>query len=156
MNDTLQKVFKTGQEEESGGGAIFGILILAVLIAGGLGLVKGCSKEDAKSAKSDAAEEATTPVPESVELPSDAAVNAAARKAVRWKLADPDSAKFRNVFVVAKPGQAKAVCGEVNAKNQMGGYAGYKRFISAGTVKLTYFEDDLADMDEAWRTLCTR
>lgn len=155
MNDTLQKVFKTGQDEESGGGAILGILILAVLIVGGMGLAKGCSKDKAKvSERAAVTEQAETSPSSADEAPSDAVVNAAARQAVLWKLTDPDSAKFRNVIVVAKPGQAKAVCGEVNAKNRMGGYAGYKRFISAGTAKLTYFEDDLADMNEAWRTLC--
>lgn len=133
-----------------------GCLALIILIIVGVLLFKGCSmmadygkkrqeQNKVERSSSDAADDA----------PSDAVVNAAARQAVLFKLTDPDSAKFRNVVVVAKPGQAKAVCGEVNAKNQMGGYTGYKRFISAGTAKLTYFENDLADMDEAWRTLCT-
>jgi hypothetical protein len=42
---------------------------------------------------------------------------------VRYGLTDPGSAQFRNV--VQMPGY---VCGEVNAKNRMGGFNGYRRF----------------------------
>lgn len=38
-------------------------------------------------------------------------------------LKDPDSAKFRGVKM-----KWGTVCGEVNAKNSYGGYAGYRRF----------------------------
>src|SRR5690606_1839783 len=44
-----------------------------------------------------------------------------ARELVTANLKDPDSAKFRN---------QKGVCGEVNAKNSFGGYAGFVRFIA--------------------------
>lgn len=49
------------------------------------------------------------------------------RKPVLATLKDPDSALFRNQFV-----GRKALCGEVNARNGMGGYAGYARFIAGG------------------------
>lgn len=42
-----------------------------------------------------------------------------------YALKDPESAKFRNEFLMRD-----ALCGEVNAKNSMGGYTGFKRFIS--------------------------
>lgn len=44
------------------------------------------------------------------------------------RLNDPESARFRNVFISPK---GRAICGEVNAKNAMGGYVGFRRFISA-------------------------
>jgi hypothetical protein len=51
------------------------------------------------------------------------------------RLKDPDSAKFRNVYVLeiaSKDGKplCYAVCGQVNAKNSYGGYNGFGWFIS--------------------------
>ena len=43
-------------------------------------------------------------------------------------LKDPASAQTRNERIT----KAGALCGEVNAKNGMGGYAGFKRYISLG------------------------
>lgn len=48
-----------------------------------------------------------------------------AQRAVKSLLKDPDSAKFREVSVIA----SNVVCGEVNAKNGMGGYGGYTPFM---------------------------
>src|SRR5690606_6630576 len=47
------------------------------------------------------------------------AVKAIEEKA-RRNLFDPEAAKFRNI---------KGNCGEINAKNKVGGYTGYRRFI---------------------------
>lgn len=54
------------------------------------------------------------------------------RKPVLAELNDPDSAKFRNEWLASgwsvwsvKHG---ILCGEVNAKNRMGGYVGYVKF----------------------------
>lgn len=60
-----------------------------------------------------------------------------ARKPVVAHLSDPDSAKFRNDRI-AKSGY---LCGEINAKNRMGGYIGFKKFI-AGTGERNYIEGD--------------
>lgn len=51
------------------------------------------------------------------------------RQPVLEQLKDPDSAKFRNEkvrggWIVG----TSHLCGEVNAKTPMGGYAGYKKF----------------------------
>ncbi|EPD35472.1 hypothetical protein EZI45_19130 [Delftia tsuruhatensis] len=56
------------------------------------------------------------------------------RKPVLAELKDPDSAQFRNERLVRKAGftlEGTILCGEVNAKNEMGGFAGYKPFASA-------------------------
>lgn len=56
----------------------------------------------------------------------------AAKSAVEKTLLDPSSAQFRNMHIAKlKP----IVCGEVNAKNRMGGYVGFKRFhIASGEL----------------------
>jgi hypothetical protein len=51
-----------------------------------------------------------------------------ARQPILAFLKDPSSAEFRN----ERLGSSGAVCGEVNAKNAMGGYVGFKKYISAG------------------------
>lgn len=55
------------------------------------------------------------------------------RDAVLAKLRDPDSAKFRNVRKLGMIGEGvpdspAVYCGEVNAKNAMGGYPGFVHF----------------------------
>ncbi|MBC6982903.1 hypothetical protein [Caulobacter sp. 17J80-11] len=85
---------------------------------------------------------------------SDAAVVVGAQKAVKEKLTDPDSAKFRSLSVYRQSSGVKVVCGEVNAKNRAGGYNGFERFISAGTTKYTWLEQEADDMNSLWREVC--
>lgn len=88
--------------------------------------------------------------------PSDTTVKAGAMSAITERAVDPGSVRFRNVFVVRQSSGTKAVCGEFNAKNRMGGYNGYERFISAGVGQYTYSEADVADFSTAWSTICQR
>ncbi|MDB5696860.1 MAG: hypothetical protein JWN21_2403 [Sphingomonas bacterium] len=44
-------------------------------------------------------------------------------------LIDPSSAQFRSV----RMGKDGDVCGEINAKNRMGAYVGYSRFVATAT-----------------------
>jgi hypothetical protein len=53
------------------------------------------------------------------------AVISRAHEAATQTLVDPESARFRNDYVDAAGG----VCGEVNAKNRMGGYVGFTPYI---------------------------
>jgi len=56
---------------------------------------------------------------------------------------DPDSAKFRNLEVrqwKGNEGNVLSLCGEVNGKNSMGAYTGYKKFAGEKVFK----EDDYA------------
>lgn len=46
-----------------------------------------------------------------------------AKKAVLYKLIDPESGRFRNVSALGNE-----VCGEVNSKNRLGGYTGFQVF----------------------------
>lgn len=52
------------------------------------------------------------------------------RAGVIQPLKDPQSAQFRSEHLGKHPGY---LCGEVNAKNSMGGYVGFKRFVSTAT-----------------------
>lgn len=80
-------------------------------------------------------------------------VNEAALRKEFTALKDQDSAKFRNIKFA--PGEAEGawvMCGEYNAKNSYGGYAGFSRFMGMALVdgrKTTYLvmtvQDDMAN-----------
>jgi hypothetical protein len=80
--------------------------------------------------------------------------NEAGKDALKGKLKDPDSAKFRNVNFYSGSG-TPVTCGEVNAKNSFGGYGGFERFIAAGNV-LTVMESEMVDGDlqKVWDQFC--
>lgn len=72
-------------------------------------------------------------------------------KYVKLKLKDPEAAQFRSQFI----GKAGAPCGEVNAKNGFGAYAGFQRYIVAGK-ELTVLEADMVpgEFNNSWGQLC--
>lgn len=61
-----------------------------------------------------------------------------ARDAVGKRLSDPDSASYRNLTV----DDDGLICGEVSAKNRMGGYVGYTPFRIAGGSAFFEVEGD--------------
>lgn len=76
-----------------------------------------------------------------------------AENKVKETLLDPNSAQFRN---------QKGNCGEVNAKNRMGGYIGFSRYIYAPDSKVAFIESDAKDsiitpsiMDGLWAKNCS-
>lgn len=81
---------------------------------------------------------------------ADQKMKTAAMDLIRYNLKDPESARFRTVFISPK---GKAVCGEVNAKNAMGGYAGFKRFIAARD-RLGVEDDGSAFVEANWVARC--
>ena len=66
----------------------------------------------------------------------------AAKEAIKGELSDPGSAQFRSVRVGAATTARETgfVCGEVNAKNRMGGYVGYRRFMYAQATNMKQVE----------------
>ena len=74
-----------------------------------------------------------------------------AREAVAHDMRDPESSQFRAVSA----GFDGAVCGEVNSKNAMGAYVGFRRF--AWSDSLGAYVDDGEGLDgaEFWAKLCT-
>lgn len=70
-----------------------------------------------------------------------------AEKQVKELLIDPFSAKFRN---------QEGRCGEVNSKNELGAYTGYKRYVLSTSGVILEGEPTLAygAFDEAWKRIC--
>jgi hypothetical protein len=62
-------------------------------------------------------------------------------QSVRYSLADPDSALFKDVWAVRgkikEAPEGVFACGTVNAKNGFGGYVGYTPFVAIGSTVLT-------------------
>ena len=73
---------------------------------------------------------------------------------VKRLLKDPDSASFRNVRVSWLSGNP-VVCGQVNAKNGFGGYAGFGRFVAGGS-DIAVLESGMAagEMEKLWSQVC--
>lgn len=64
-----------------------------------------------------------------------------AKKAVRERLKDPESAKFKNVSTHKTPAGGLLVCGNVNSKNSFGGYVGFRPFMYATSGVVILQED---------------
>jgi hypothetical protein len=64
--------------------------------------------------------------------------------AIRAHLRDGASARYQNVYVGRKQNGTlgPALCGQVNAKNGFGGYAGYERFIAVSDGSTALVESD--------------
>lgn len=74
--------------------------------------------------------------------------------AVKAKLKDPSSAEFRELYFNQNAGMPPMACGEVNSKNSFGGFAGYQKFMSAGSPEMTFLESEVSDFGTAWAQLC--
>lgn len=75
----------------------------------------------------------------------------AAQRAVRASLKDPDSAQFKGVRANYTEEFGVVACGRVNAKNELGGYTGFRRFISSGKSVILEGRDNIAS---AWAEAC--
>lgn len=69
----------------------------------------------------------------------------AAQRAVRASLKDPDSAQFKDVYANYTEEFQVVACGRVNSKNSLGGYTGFKRFVSNGKSAIIEGRDNVAD-----------
>lgn len=70
------------------------------------------------------------------------------QKAIEAQLKDPSSVLYRNEF--NRNGNIR--CGEFNAKNSLGGYAGYQRYIFSRGVLFT--AENTKDFLNKWQELC--
>lgn len=75
----------------------------------------------------------------------------AAQRAVRASLKYPDSAQFKDVYANYTEEFQVVACGRVNSKNSLGGYTGFKRFVSNGKSAIIEGRDNVAD---AWAGAC--
>lgn len=64
------------------------------------------------------------------------------KEAVKNELVDPDSAKFKDIYVNRK---TKVGCGQVNSKNKMGGYAGSRFFIVYANGRVVFDDPSWKD-----------
>lgn len=92
------------------------VIVLALLIAVGVGVVK--ARDHLRVTR---------------ELARQESVIAAARAPILAALKDPLSAQWRNESIKRN---GKTVCGELNSKNSMGGYVGFKRYLSNSALYL--------------------
>ena len=66
-----------------------------------------------------------------------------AKLAVKERLKDPESARFRNVRVEENPNKSVWIKGEYNAKNSYGGYVGFEKFVYSPNDKHLVLEPEL-------------
>lgn len=85
-------------------------------------------------------------------------LEAQVHEALAGALVDPASAQLRNVRVAEL---MDTICGEVNSKNRMGGYVGYRRFVYIPlTQEILIEETDPTDpastmsWDRSFKSLC--
>jgi hypothetical protein len=108
--------------------AVMRKLLTFLLVA----LLAGCASQPrtVSEAKAKAPEEPRFKVPITSEQ------EMAATAAVAAMLKDPESARFQGIYGMQWAGhpEVTSICGEVNAKNSYGGYAGFSRFLVAGSL----------------------
>lgn len=75
----------------------------------------------------------------------------AAERGVRAELKDPNAAQFRDVRASYTEEFGVVACGRVNAKNEFGGYAGFRRFVFGDGRVILEGRDNVAD---AWVGAC--
>jgi hypothetical protein len=64
-------------------------------------------------------------------------------------LTDAESARFRDLYV-SNGLKGRAVCGAVNAKNRLGGYAGFRRFYIPDGRHAVVQPDDFSKLQPQW------
>ncbi|MCZ7845741.1 hypothetical protein [Stenotrophomonas maltophilia] len=75
----------------------------------------------------------------------------AAERAVRGELKDPDAAQFKDVRANYTEEFGVVACGRVNAKNELGGYTSFRRFVFGDGRVILEGRDNVAD---AWAEAC--
>ncbi len=82
------------------------------------------------------------------------------KKLVLDQLKDPESAQFKEVFIHKQIGKSDSICGKVNAKNALGGYVGYRRFMMKETGESPMLEQGETNevfnraFEVAWQIAC--
>jgi hypothetical protein len=76
--------------------------------------------------------------------------------AVREKLKDSDSAKFKDVYFIRGRDKIPTTCGQVNSKNSFGAYSGFERFVSMGSADKTFLKSEFKDFHNLWNRFCTK
>ncbi|MBN6539806.1 hypothetical protein [Acinetobacter pittii] len=118
---------------------IIGIFLFSLILV-------GCGKSAEDIAKEKQAQEQALKIKQEQERKiKEQAELKKVEDAVRYYLKDGDSAKFRNVI---------KNCGEVNAKNSWGAYAGFTRFIVQSDKDVVFEDPDNAYFDFMVKMTC--
>jgi len=75
----------------------------------------------------------------------------AAKRAVTGELKDPDSAQFKDLRANYTEKFGVVACGRVNARNDFGGYTGFRRFVFGDGRVILEGRNNVAD---AWVEAC--
>lgn len=85
-------------------------------------------------------------------------MNEATRGLIRERLKDPDSAQFKDIYQASAP-----ICEQVNAKNTLGGYTGFKRFYVIKAIDgrvghssriLIEQDNEVKEFDDLYQLMC--
>lgn len=69
-----------------------------------------------------------------------------AKELVAAQMLDPESARFRNAALYSDADGFLSLCGDVNAKNRLGGYVGFRPFVyHVDSASLVILDDDGPD-----------
>ncbi|WP_407410773.1 zinc ribbon domain-containing protein [Acinetobacter sp.] len=75
---------------------------------------------------------------------------------IKQSAKDPDSVQFRNEKINNDTDVGAVACGQYNAKNSFGAYAGYKGFVAVEKTQKAYFEDgpNQNEFPKYWNKYC--
>jgi len=75
------------------------------------------------------------------------------RREIEGLLVDPESARYKDVYLFSMPGTGGVLfCGSVNARNGLGGYTGYRRFIAVPGAQA--WTEDTEGFAATWTDVC--
>jgi hypothetical protein len=154
-----QVSFSTAQPERSNKGCLAAICLVIILAIAGRSCGKSESGITAKPKAAAESEGPTTAAKKSSSPYADVGKQyawiSAGKDAIRTQLKDPESATFRNVHFYSGGG-TPVVCGEINARNGFGGYTGFERFVSAGTVISATESQVKGGLGLVWDKFCVK
>lgn len=75
-----------------------------------------------------------------------------AKEQVANSMIDPESARYRNLFLSELATQA--LCGEINGKNRYGGYVGFQKFYSIPFGSAISTGQDDKSFEIGWNSYC--
>ncbi|MDB4509322.1 hypothetical protein N9067_04175 [Akkermansiaceae bacterium] len=127
------------------------LVLLAVLVIGVISIVTAPRTESERTPIQGENREIEEEAKGRVERSFQIKFQIKAEKAVRRLFKDPDSVKFRGVSYGQSDETGEVIFGEVNAKNGLGAYNGFERFISSG--KTTLLESKEPRFKEAWLSI---
>lgn len=79
-------------------------------------------------------------------------------RAVKAKMKDPDSVRFRNSRFNVYDDKVPVVCGEINAKNGFGGHTGFQKYIASGDSFGPFLEETMSanEFARSWNEFCVK